>query len=78
LPEKHFDGVFGNAALFHAPSKDLPSVLLELHATPKPRRRNLGLAPAMSAVGGRTTAPRIRISRSEGGSAKCIQEPGLS
>jgi len=45
LPEKHFDGVFGNAALFHAPMQELPSVLLELHATPKPRRRHdLGIS----------------------------------
>jgi hypothetical protein len=31
----------------------------------------VGLAPAMSAVGGRTTAPRIRISRPDVGSARC-------
>ena len=31
----------------------------------------LGLAPAMSAGGGRTTAPRIRISRPGAGSARC-------
>jgi hypothetical protein len=31
----------------------------------------LALAPAMSAVGGRTTAPRIRISRPDAGSARC-------
>ena len=33
LPEKHFDGVFANAALFHVPRQELPRVLLELHAT---------------------------------------------
>ena len=32
---------------------------------------DLGLARAMSAVGGRTTAPRIRISRPDAGSARC-------
>jgi SAM-dependent methyltransferase len=37
LPENHFDGVFANAALFHVPSQKLPRVLLELHATLKPR-----------------------------------------
>jgi SAM-dependent methyltransferase len=37
LPDKHFDGVFANAALFHVPSQELPRVLRELHATLKPR-----------------------------------------
>ena len=37
LPENHFDGVFANAALFHVPSQELPRVLLELHASLKPR-----------------------------------------
>ena len=37
LPDNHFDGVFANAVLFHAPSRELPRVLLELHATLKPR-----------------------------------------
>ena len=37
LPENHFDGVFANAALFHVPSQELPRVLLEVHATLKPR-----------------------------------------
>ena len=37
LPDDHFDGVFANAALFHVPSQELPRVLLELHATLKPR-----------------------------------------
>jgi SAM-dependent methyltransferase len=37
LPDKHFDGVFANAALFHVPSQELPRVLCELHATLKPR-----------------------------------------
>ena len=37
LPENHFDGVFANASLFHVPSQELPRVLLELHATLKPR-----------------------------------------
>jgi SAM-dependent methyltransferase len=36
LPEKYFDGVFANAALFHVPSQELPRVLRELHATLKP------------------------------------------
>ena len=36
LPEKHFDGVFADAALFHVPRQELPRVLLELHATLKP------------------------------------------
>jgi SAM-dependent methyltransferase len=36
LPNKHFDGVFANAALFHVPSQELPRVLLELHASLKP------------------------------------------
>ena len=37
LPEKYFDGVFANAALFHVPRQELPRVLLELLATLKPR-----------------------------------------
>lgn len=37
LPRQRFDGVFANAALFHVPSQELPRVLLELHATLKPR-----------------------------------------
>jgi SAM-dependent methyltransferase len=36
LPDRHFDGVFANAALFHVPSQELPRVLRELHATLKP------------------------------------------
>ena len=36
LPTNHFDGVFANASLFHAPSQELPQVLLALHATLKP------------------------------------------
>jgi SAM-dependent methyltransferase len=36
LPEKYFDGVFANAALFHVPRRELPRVLLELHAALKP------------------------------------------
>ena len=37
LPDRQFDGVFANAALFHVPSQELPRVLLQLHATLKPR-----------------------------------------
>jgi SAM-dependent methyltransferase len=37
LPDNRFDGVFANASLFHVPSQELPRVLLELHATLKPR-----------------------------------------
>lgn len=37
LPDKYFDGVFANAALFHVPSQELPRVLRELRATLKPR-----------------------------------------
>ena len=37
LPGERFDGIFANAALFHVPSQELPRVLLELHATLKPR-----------------------------------------
>jgi len=36
LPDRHFDGVFANAALFHVPGQELPRVLLQLHATLKP------------------------------------------
>jgi SAM-dependent methyltransferase len=35
LPDKYFDGVFANAALFHVPSQELPRVLRELHMTLK-------------------------------------------
>jgi SAM-dependent methyltransferase len=37
LPGNRFDGIFANASLFHVPSRELPRVLLELHATLKPR-----------------------------------------
>ena len=37
LPDRRFDGVFANAALFHVPSQELPRVLLELHAALKLR-----------------------------------------
>lgn len=37
LPDKHFDGVFANASLFHVPGRELPRVLRELHACLKPR-----------------------------------------
>lgn len=37
LPESVFDGVFANASLFHVPSRALQRVLLQLHATLKPR-----------------------------------------
>ena len=37
LPDRHFDGVFANAALFHVPSQELPRVLRQLQATLKPR-----------------------------------------
>jgi SAM-dependent methyltransferase len=36
LPERHFDGVFANASLFHVPSPELSRVLTELRATLKP------------------------------------------
>lgn len=36
LPQRHFDGVFANAVLFHVPSQELPRVLDNLHATLKP------------------------------------------
>jgi SAM-dependent methyltransferase len=36
LPDRHFDGVFANAALFHVPGQELPRVLLELYASLKP------------------------------------------
>jgi SAM-dependent methyltransferase len=36
LPERYFDGVSANAALFHVPRQELSRVLLELHATLKP------------------------------------------
>jgi SAM-dependent methyltransferase len=36
LPDHHFDGIFANASMFHVPSRALPRVLGELHATLKP------------------------------------------
>jgi SAM-dependent methyltransferase len=36
LPERRFDGVFANAALFHVPGQELPRVLRELFACLKP------------------------------------------
>jgi SAM-dependent methyltransferase len=37
LPQERFDGIFANASLFHVPSRDLPRILEQLHATLKPR-----------------------------------------
>lgn len=37
LPAARFDGVFANAALFHAPRESLPDILTALHHTLKPR-----------------------------------------
>ena len=36
LPNRHFDGIFANASLFHVPTRDLPRVLQELYAALKP------------------------------------------
>ncbi|MGH8763212.1 MAG: class I SAM-dependent DNA methyltransferase [Nitrosospira sp.] len=36
LPEKHFDGIFANASLFHIPGCELPRVLKELYTALKP------------------------------------------
>jgi SAM-dependent methyltransferase len=36
LPDKHFDGIFANASLFHVPTQELPRVLAELRASLKP------------------------------------------
>jgi SAM-dependent methyltransferase len=36
LPREMFDGVYANAVLFHVPSRVLPKVLADLHATLKP------------------------------------------
>ena len=36
LPLGHFDGIFANASLFHVPTRVLPRVLAQLHATLKP------------------------------------------
>ena len=36
LPDARFDGIFANASLFHIPSRELPRVLRQLHATLKP------------------------------------------
>jgi SAM-dependent methyltransferase len=36
LPERYFDGVYANAALFHVPGQELPRVLGDLYATLKP------------------------------------------
>ena len=35
LPSEYFDGIFANAALFHAPSQELPRILKELWVTLK-------------------------------------------
>jgi hypothetical protein len=36
LPQRHFDGIFANASLFHVPSRELPRVLIELRGALKP------------------------------------------
>jgi len=36
LPDNYFDGIFANATMFHIPSKELPRVLKQLHASLKP------------------------------------------
>lgn len=46
LPDKYFDGVFANAALFHVPEARIAArVLLELHATCETGRRAVQLEP---------------------------------
>ncbi len=35
LPDEQFDGIFANASLFHIPSRELPRILCQLHATLK-------------------------------------------
>ena len=37
LPQTQFHGVFANASLFHVPSKELPRILRQLHATLRAR-----------------------------------------
>lgn len=37
LPAACFDGIYANASLFHLPSRELPRVLRQLHATLRPR-----------------------------------------
>ena len=36
LPDRYFDGIFANAALFHVPTQELPRVLRELRTALKP------------------------------------------
>jgi SAM-dependent methyltransferase len=36
LPDRHFDGIFANASLFHVPTQELPRVLRQLWAALKP------------------------------------------
>lgn len=36
LPRQAFDGIFANASLFHVPSRELPRVLKQLHASLRP------------------------------------------
>jgi SAM-dependent methyltransferase len=36
LPDRYFDGIFANAALFHVPTQELPRVLRELRGALKP------------------------------------------
>ncbi|HEY3778795.1 MAG TPA: class I SAM-dependent methyltransferase [Rhizomicrobium sp.] len=45
LPATRFDGIFANASLFHIPSRELPRVLCELHATLRPRGVLFGSNP---------------------------------
>ncbi|HIJ63388.1 MAG TPA: class I SAM-dependent methyltransferase, partial [Rhodospirillaceae bacterium] len=35
LPDRHFDGIFANASLFHVPAQELPRVLRQLRASLK-------------------------------------------
>ncbi|MBK7673965.1 MAG: class I SAM-dependent methyltransferase [Candidatus Accumulibacter sp.] len=37
LPAAYFNGIFANASLFHVPTRELPRVLRQLHATLKPQ-----------------------------------------
>ena len=36
MPPNRFDGLFANATLFHIPSRELPRVLKQFHATLRP------------------------------------------
>jgi SAM-dependent methyltransferase len=78
LPEHRFDGVFANAVLFHVPSQELPRVLLELHASLKPRGVLFSSTRTAITRKAGTTGATVHITISKSGAASCRLRDSLN